>query len=144
ENEYQRPQAVDAPRQPCSSGVEIESHESHEREHEHTYRQMYPAYQSFVSLYRLGIHHPQLECRDSRGRNRATGKHQMNPALALFAPNGQIHCRKGQTCSDVYRPGEGDPTHGFETLSALTIRRPPRWFSLIFFGKYGPKFRKSC
>ncbi|PYI58440.1 MAG: hypothetical protein DMC59_08480 [Verrucomicrobia bacterium] len=63
--------------------------------------------------------------------------------MALFAPNGQIHRRKGQTCSDVYRPGEGDPTHGFETLSALTIRRPPRWFSLIFFGKYGPKFRKK-
>src|SRR5207302_11302831 len=67
----------------------------------------------------------------------------MNPALALFGPNGQIHRLKGQTCSDVYRPSESDPTHGFETLSALTIRCPPRWFSLIFFGKYGPKIRKQ-
>ncbi len=35
----------------------------------------------------------------------------MHPAFALFAPNCQIHRRKGQTCPDVYRPDEGDPTH---------------------------------
>ncbi len=35
----------------------------------------------------------------------------MHETLALSAPNRQIHRRKGQTCTHVYRPDNGDPTH---------------------------------
>src|SRR5438477_7416424 len=35
----------------------------------------------------------------------------MHETLALSAPNGQIHRRKGQTCTHIYRPENGDPTH---------------------------------
>src|SRR5438045_973894 len=35
----------------------------------------------------------------------------MHETLALSAPNRQIHHRKGQTCTHVYRPDNGDPTH---------------------------------
>src|SRR6266480_4067794 len=35
----------------------------------------------------------------------------MHETLALSAPNGQIHRRKGQTCTHVYRPDNSDPTH---------------------------------
>src|SRR5881409_4442466 len=35
----------------------------------------------------------------------------MHETLALSAPNRQIHRRKGQTCTHVYRPDNSDPTH---------------------------------
>src|SRR4029453_7847181 len=35
----------------------------------------------------------------------------MHETLAISAPNRQIHRRKGQTCTHVYRPDNGDPTH---------------------------------
>jgi hypothetical protein len=35
----------------------------------------------------------------------------MHEILAISAPNRQIHRRKGQTCTHVYRPDNGDPTH---------------------------------
>ena len=35
----------------------------------------------------------------------------MHEILAIPAPNRQIHRRKGQTCTHVYRPDNGDPTH---------------------------------
>src|SRR6266567_41039 len=35
----------------------------------------------------------------------------MHETLAISAPNRQIHRRKGQTCTHVYRPDNSDPTH---------------------------------
>src|SRR5204863_72113 len=45
------------PREPWSSGAEIEPHESHERESQHPYGHMYPAQECFVLAYRPGMHH---------------------------------------------------------------------------------------
>ena len=50
----------------------------------------------------------------------------MHETLALSAPNRQIHRRKGQTCTHVYRPNNGDPTHrlmatNFEFLFVSSI-----------------------
>jgi len=72
---------------------------------------VYPAHQSLVLLDCLGIHHLHLEYRDCRCRDRATGKQQMHRVLALFAPDHAIERRKGQTCTHVYRPDNGDPIH---------------------------------
>ena len=72
---------------------------------------MNPPNQQLVSLNRLGIDHPQLECRDGRRGDRATGKQQMHPVLALFAPDRAIERRERQTCTHIYRPEDGDPTH---------------------------------
>src|SRR5205823_13302949 len=41
----------------------------------------------------------------------------MHETLALSAPNRQIHRRKGQTCTHVYRPDNSDPTHGIVARS---------------------------
>src|SRR5213079_60440 len=53
----------------------------------------------------------------------------MHETLALSAPNRQIHRRKGQTCTHVYRPDNGDPTHrlmatNFEFLFVRWIANP--------------------
>src|SRR6266513_3478334 len=50
----------------------------------------------------------------------------MHETLAFTAPNHQIHRRKGQTCTYVYRPDNGDPTHrlmaaNFEFLFVSSI-----------------------
>src|SRR6266550_1387929 len=50
----------------------------------------------------------------------------MHETLALSAPNRQIHHRKGQTCTHVYRPDNSDPTHrlmatNFEFLFVTSI-----------------------
>src|SRR5437764_12561106 len=55
----------------------------------------------------------------------------MHETLALSAPNRQIHRRKGQTCTHVYRPDNGDPTHrlmatNFEFFICSLDREPNR------------------
>src|SRR2546421_1840379 len=49
--------AADAPREPASAGVEIESHETHERDNEYPHGHMYPAHKRFVLADCLGMHH---------------------------------------------------------------------------------------
>jgi len=35
----------------------------------------------------------------------------MDPVFALFAPDRAIERRERQTCTHIYRPDNGDPTH---------------------------------
>ena len=111
DQQVERAQARDGPRQPSPPRAEVKRHEPRGRDQHTQQRNMCPPHRREEFSGRPDSHLPQFTQREGRCGGCGHGKEQIGPGGAVAPPHQKVDHRQREARRRDHGPDDGDPTH---------------------------------
>ena len=111
DQQVERAQARDGPRQPSPPRAEVKRHEPRGRDQHTQQRNMCPPHRREEFFGRPDLHLPQFTKREGRCGGCGHGKEQIGPGGAVAPPHQKVDHRQREARRRDHGPDDGDPTH---------------------------------
>ena len=111
DQQVERAQARDGPRQPSPPRAEVKRHEPRGRDQHTQQRNMCPPHRREEFSGRPDSHLPQFTKREGRCGGCGHGKEQIGPGGAVAPPHQKVDHRQREARRRDHGPDDGDPTH---------------------------------